>query len=75
MKKLIFEKTGETVKLNQVYPDFRGERWVITSWSIGNHPGSTGRVYCYPEGKTPDGYTEREFFPGVFGMKIVEEEK
>jgi len=72
MIKLIDEKTQKAIKLNEVYSDFRGEKWVIESYSKGHHPGSTGRVYAHKPGdESTTGY--REFFPGVFGMKIVEE--
>ena len=72
--KLVFESNGETVKLNEVYKDFRGEEWVVYSWSNSYHPGSTGRVYVYKPGKDMI-ETAREFFPSVMGMKIVEETK
>ncbi|MBQ0142027.1 MAG: hypothetical protein KBT06_04385 [Prevotellaceae bacterium] len=72
MLKLVLEKNNETAIIGNQYPDFRGETWVLDSWNPPAHAGSTGRVNVHKPGKNIHD-TAREFFPGVLGMKIVEE--
>lgn len=62
--KLVLEKTGEPVVFGQSYPDFREKFSIITGGTPPHKPQSTGRV------EAGAGF---EFFPGVFGMKWVDE--
>jgi len=66
--KLIEEASGNEVKPGMTILSFRNELYKFISFRAPHKPGSTGRInveHC-------DTGREQEFFPTVFGLKIVE---
>jgi hypothetical protein len=61
--KLVDEKTGEEVTLPYKTLDFRGNPITVVSFRAPHKSSSTGRIY------TKD---NREYFPGVAGLKIID---
>lgn len=68
--KLIETKTGAEVKPGMTILDFRDEIWKLISFRV-TAPPSWGKVLV----QSTDGKrTEREFYPSVFDLQIVEAE-
>ena len=65
--KLVEEQTGAEVKPGMNIISFRNEVYKLVSFKV-YQPPSTGRVIA----KHVDTGTERELYPSVFGLKIVE---
>ena len=68
MFKIINETTGEQVNAGQKVQCFRGETHTLCEFYPPKHSASTGRVVV----ETSEGY-QREYFPSVFGLKIIGE--
>ena len=71
--KLVHSKTGKVFKVGDKFKDDR-ETHTILGWQHGSqrgNPSSSGRVRVRVDGVK--GW-EQEFFPHVFGMKVVKEE-
>lgn len=66
--KLIEEASGNEVKPGMKILNFRNEIWEYLSFRSPQSAGSTGRVHV----KHCDTGVEREFYPQVFGLKIIE---
>lgn len=69
--KLIDIETGEEIKPGHVIKkddyDTIEAPYTVTGYAAPRHPGSSGRVYV----RTSTGH-DREFFPHVFGFRVVE---
>ena len=66
--KVVEEASGNEVKPGMRICSFRGDLYEFNSFRSPQHAGSTGRVnvtHC-------DNKVEYEFYPNVFGLKIVE---
>lgn len=66
--KVIEEASGNEVKPGMKVLSFRNEIYEFQSFRSPQSAGSTGRVQV----KHCDTGTEQEFYPSVFGLKIVE---
>ena len=69
MAKLINEETGKEIQIGELVTCFRGNEYILVSFTEPHKPSSTGRVYVAPahgEGM------RREYFPSVVGAKIIE---
>lgn len=64
--KLIDTKTNKEVAIGEVVTSFRGEKAVVTGFRPPHKPSSSGRVYVRPL----EGEGTREYFPGVYDLKI-----
>lgn len=58
---LINEETGNQVLKGDTVKDFRGDSAIVESYTPPHKPSSTGRVIT----------NEGEYFPSVYGLKIV----
>jgi len=67
--RLIDEKTGDEPKALQEIKNFRGEPATLLGFYPPKSANSEGRVLVRINGN------EREVYPGVYGLKIVEEIK
>ena len=70
--KLIEIKSGAEVKPGMTIIDFRNEIWKLVSFQVMSPP-STGRVTVISADS--DNKMERQFYPSVFDLKIVEIEE
>lgn len=73
--KLIYEATGEEVKVGDRGIMLRGEehdRVVVTAIERPRHPGSTGRIYVAPSEEKA--FEAQGYFPSVFGAVWIERE-
>jgi len=66
--KLVEEASGKEVKPGMKVLSFKDEIYEFQSFRSPQHAGSTGRVQV----KCCDSGIEQEFYPQVFGLKIVE---
>jgi len=62
----LVDSTGAEILPGAVVYDFRGDPATVTGFEPPRRPGSTGRVYVTLRGQ------EREFYPGVFALRIEE---
>lgn len=76
MFKLLRKGSGEEVLVGAELYDHSDtssvETWVITGWREPQHSGSSGHIFVRPKGPNMDEFDDREFFPHVFGLEIVE---
>lgn len=70
--KLIYDDTGEEVKVGDKALTFRGEEVKVTAVVKPSHGGSTGRVRV--KHLEFEKMYESEFFPGVIGAHWVDRE-
>lgn len=70
--KLIEIKSGAEVKPGMTIIDFRNEIWKLVSFRVTTPP-SNGKVTVVSA--DTDNKMEREFYPSVFDLKIVEIEE
>ena len=67
--KLVYEETGEPVKIGDVVRTMSQDSPLVVRHIQEPHkPASTGRVYVEPKG----GNGWREYFPSVIGAKWIE---
>ena len=66
--KLVEEASGKEVKPGMTVVSFRNELFKFLDFRSPQHSGSTGRVHV----KHCDTGLEQEFYPQVFGLKIIE---
>jgi hypothetical protein len=68
--RLVRRDTGEEVRIGDELRSSRdGASFTVTGWRAPHKASSTGRVFVKSSGGWP-----REFFPGVFDLKIVDHE-
>jgi hypothetical protein len=70
--KLIEQETGAEVKPGMRVLDFRNEIFEVVGFSVPRREGSTGRVQVKKPGQLVAIGHEQEFYPSVFGLKVVE---
>jgi hypothetical protein len=63
----VINEQGSEVSLPVVLPSFRGERMEVTGITRIPDGPSEGRVYA----RSLDGAYGQEFYPKVFGLRIV----
>lgn len=67
--KLIYDKTGEPVKIGDDVTTSRGEPAKVTGWAEPRHQGSTGRVRLKGEFAH---FGEYEYYPSVIDAHWAE---
>ena len=71
MRHILIEKaSGAEVKPGMTLIDFRNKMWKLVSFKV-TAPPSTGKVTVI---SVDEDKHEREFYPAVFGLEIVEAE-
>jgi hypothetical protein len=65
----LVDAQGQDAQIGSFYPTFRGEMYLLVGGREPQHAGSTGRVWV----KVAQDATTIEFFPGVMGMKWVQQ--
>lgn len=66
----LVDKDGNDVKIGATITTNDDESFTLMGWRRPHKPGSTGRVFV----KNDSDNFEQQFFPGVFGLKIIEHE-
>lgn len=69
--KLVLKSTGREVHPGNVLVSFRGEAWILHSWTEPGDPGQSGKVSVHRPDQDPA--HAREFFVTVFGLTWKEE--
>ena len=69
---LVEEIGGAEVKPGMRVLDFRNEIYEVVGFRVPHRDGSTGRVQVKKPGQTVTPGHEQEYYPSVFGLKIVE---
>ena len=67
----LVDKDGNDVKIGATLTSGQGDKYVLFGWRKPHKISSTGRVFVKPEG-FDDSTFEQQFFPTVFGLKIVD---
>lgn len=63
----LIDKDGNEKKPGDEITDFRGKKWTLLGFTLPKNAASSGRVNVRDEQYT------RDFYPNVFGLKILEE--
>ena len=67
----LVRRDGTAVPLGATLKSRDGEEFVVKGWRRPHKPSSTGRVFVVSKDR-PDDF-ERQFFPSVFDLEIVDE--
>lgn len=68
--RLIYEATGQEVKVGDVVKDFRGDECEVTYFRPPHKPSSQGKISIRKTGKE----FSQEVYVGVIGAKWIERE-
>lgn len=67
--KLVDEKTGREIQLNETLTDFRGDTAVLTGLEPPHKPSASGKVVVL------EGDGTRLYYAGVYGLKYIKVEE